>query len=158
MLLTAIAVSAQGEWSVSKSEGDELKGIPPTTTYNYIQEGMGAFVFWGYDIPHYAIFSPSAPFNIKVSGEYVGMTVLVGIYDDNDQIVEKLTMWLDKDQSRAGVLKTRNAKKMFTPMGQEKNMKKIFSALKSGKGYVRIVAQRYNNPDFDIKIYPYKEQ
>lgn len=158
MLLVAIVASAQGEWVIQQSEGDELKGTPASTTYNYVQEGMGAFVFWGYDVPHYALFSPNAPFNTKVSGEYIGMIVLVGIYDDDDHLLEKFTMWLDKDTGRSGLLRTRVGKKMFTPVGQEKNMKKIFAAFKSGKGYVRIVAERYNHPDFDIKIHPYKEQ
>lgn len=151
------AVAQQGKWSVQQSEGDELKGIPPTTTYNYIQEGAGAFTFWGYDIQQFALFSLQSQFNTKVSGEYIGMTILVGIYDNEGKMTDKFTMWLDKDTSRRGVIRTRNAKKMFTPVGQEKNIKKIFTAMKSGKGYVRIVAERYNDTDFDIKIPPYKE-
>jgi len=30
--------------------------------------------------------------------------------------------------------------------------------MKSGDGYVRIVAELYNSPDFDIKITPYSQR
>ena len=157
MMAMAIIANAQGKWYSKKVKGDELKGTKDVIAYNYIVEGMGSFIFGGFDIPQYELYSPISQFNTKVSGEYIGMTVHVGIYDDNDNLLDKFTMWLDKDMSQSGMIRTRNASRMFTPVRQEKNMKKIFAAMKSGKGYVRIVAERYNDTDFDIKIPPYKE-
>ena len=157
MLMAAMAVSAQGRWFSQEMKGDELKGTLDATVYNYIVDGIGSFVFWGYNVPQYALYSPLAPFNTFVSGQYIGMIVHVGIYDDNDNLLDKFDMWLDKDRGQSGMIRTRNASRMFTPARQEKNMKKIFTAMKSGKGYIRIVAERYDSPDFDIKVPPYNE-
>lgn len=38
-----------------------------------------------------------------------------------------------------------------------KDIRKIMSRMKSGKGYVRFVVERYNDTDFDIKVTPYKQ-
>ena len=42
--------------------------------------------------------------------------------------------------------------------GGRGDIKKTLKRLKSGKGFVRMVAQLYNDPDYDIKIIPYSEQ
>ena len=83
---------------------------------------------------------------------------LVGIYDENNKLTEKFKMWLDRSDNKANrVVKTRNAGGMSNPVGQKGKVKKIFKALQSDKGYVRIVAERFHSTDFDIKIPPYKE-
>ena len=100
MMAMAIIANAQGKWYSKEVKGDELKGTKDVIAYNYIVEGMGSFIFWGFDIPQYELYSPISQFNTKVSGEYIGMTVHVGIYDDNDNLLDKFTMWLDKDMSQ----------------------------------------------------------
>ena len=52
----------------------------------------------------------------------------------------------------------RDAGFMNNPVGQKKKVRKIFEALRSGVGYVRIVTPRYDNSDFDIKILDFREQ
>jgi hypothetical protein len=46
---------------------------------------------------------------------------------------------------------------MANPVGQKGKVKKIFKALLSGTGYVRIVAERFQTTDFDMKIIPYSK-
>jgi hypothetical protein len=67
-------------------------------------------------------------------------------------------MWLDRSENKANrVVKTRNAGGMSNPVGQKGKVKKIFKALQSDKGYVRIVAERFQTTDFDMKIIPYSK-
>ena len=41
LLMAAMTAGAQdGRWEKHAVEGDELKGIEPTTSYVYVQEGM----------------------------------------------------------------------------------------------------------------------
>jgi len=107
--------------------------------------------------------SDGVQFNIETgysqfAGSYAGITVLVGIYDDNGQMKEKFKMWLDRmDNMGNYAVKTRNAGGMSNPVGQKGKVKKIFKALQSGGGYVRIVAERFQRTDFDLKIPPFKE-
>lgn len=88
-----------------------------------------------------------------------GELVLVGIYDADGKMTEKFKLWLDLVRdSGLKDLRTRNAGGMSNPVGQKKKVRKIFEALRSGAGYVRIVAPRYDNSDFDIKIPAFREQ
>jgi hypothetical protein len=73
-------------------------------------------------------------------------------------MIEKFKLWLDKENNtRNQVLRTRNAGTMANPVGQKGKVKKIFKALLSGTGYVRIVAERFQTTDFDMKIIPYSK-
>ena len=83
---------------------------------------------------------------------------MVGIYDENDKLTDKFTMWLDRVDNKGNmIVRTRNAGGMANPVGQKGKVKKIFKALQSDTGYVRIVAQLFQSADFDINIPPYKE-
>ena len=67
-------------------------------------------------------------------------------------------MWLDRvDNNKDRIVRTRDAGGMSNPVGQKGKVKKIFKALQSDGGYVRIVAERFQSTDFDIKIPPFKE-
>ena len=155
--------SGNAGWVKTKQEADELKGNEAYTSYVYNQPGEGSFIFWGFDEYQYRIFSDNGIFNYesgynRYSGSYSGETVTVGLYDGNGNLIEKFDMWLDKERSKGGsYLRTRNAGGMSNPVGQKGKVKKIFKHLQGDSGYVRIVATRYNRPDFDIKIPPVKE-
>lgn len=166
-LMAALAVvltaGAQGTWKVSEIEADELKGQEASKVLVYSVPEMGSLVLWDWTEYQFRLISESAQFDIdagynRFSGSYAGAEVLIGIYSDDGQLVEKFTMWLDKEDNKANrFLRTRNAGTMSNPVGQKGKVKKLFKALQSGTGYVRIVTQRYNTTDFDIKITPYKE-
>ena len=152
---------AEGKWDKVTVEADELKGIEGGTTYIYTAPKMGSFVIWDFDKFQYRLVSDEAQFDIesgwgKYTGHYSGIKVNVGIYNDDNVLIDKFEMWLDKEDNRANrFVRTRDAGGMSNPVGQKGKVRKIFNALKSGSGYVRIVAARYNTTDFDIRIKPY---
>lgn len=155
--------SGKGGWEITKIDADELKGNEAYTAYKYYQPGEGSFIFWGFNEFQYRIFSDNGIFNYQsgynsYSGSYSGESVTVGLYDGNDNLIEKFDMWLDKESDKGGsYLRTRNAGGMSNPVGQKGKVKKILKHLQGDSGYVRIVATRYNRADFDIKIPPVKE-
>ena len=155
--------SGEGGWEITRVEADELKGNGAYTVYKYYQPGEGSFIFWGFNEFQYRIFSDNGIFNYKSSysrytGSYSGENVTVGLYDGNNNLIEKFNMWLDKESDKDGsYLRTRNAGSMSNPVGQKGKVKKILEHLQGYSGYVRIVATRYNRADFDIKIPPVKK-
>ena len=164
-LMMAIAMSAQGEgeWQKHESKADELKGSTGGTYYTYVVPGLGGFMFDGFDTYQFCLLSDGVQFNIETgysqfAGSYAGIIVLVGIYDDDGHLKEKFKMWLDRvDNMGNYAVKTRNAGGMSNPVGQKGKVKKIFKALQSDGGYVRIVAERFQRTDFDLKIPPYRD-
>lgn len=149
-----------GSWTVSNLEADELKGEEAGTVFKFTDPSFGSFVFWGEDCYQFRLVCTDGLFNTesgysRYTGSYDGMTVFVGIYDGNGKMKEKFKMWLDKTEN-AGYkcLETRNAGSMGNPVGQKAKVKKIFKALNEKDGYVRIVAERFENSDFDLKITP----
>lgn len=155
LLAAGLSAGAQEGWSKTEQKADELTGEGGGCVYMYTIARLGMFVVWDWEQPQFCLIARDSQFDTKVVGGYVGMEVLVGIYDDDGKLLEKFTMWLDKDRSRPNtVIRTRNAGFMSNPVGQKKKVNRIFERLRSGKGYVRIVAGRYNGDAFDIKIYP----
>ena len=147
MLLVAIAAQAQGEWREVKVEADELRGIKEGTSYIFTEPGVGSLVVWDWNDPHIRIVSDNGIFNINSGG---WLEVLVGFYDESGKMTDKMNIWFGKeDGSGYGYART--------PSVQKKKVGKILKTLQSGKGYVRIVAPRYDKTDFDLKIPVYKE-
>lgn len=160
MLVAGMTASAQGEWATYHIEGDELKGIQEKDMMAYTVPGVGSFAISDFNEYQFALVCDDGLFNTyydRVAGTN-GLLINVGIYDESDHLVEKFNMWLDlRDNTSHKIVKTRNAGTMSNPIGQKGKVKKIFKALQEPSGYVRIVAERYNYTDFDIKISPYKE-
>ena len=163
MMSVSLTTTAQGEWEKTVIEGDPLKGTETTSVYIYTVPDMGSFVLWNWDTYQFRLVSDVSQFNIESGygryiGSYSGIKIHVGIYDDNDKLLEKFDMWLDKESNRGNqFVKTRNAGGMSNPVGQKGKVKKIFKVLQGNNGYVRILTERYNSTDFDIKITPFKE-
>ena len=163
--MMAIAMSAQeeGEWQKHESKADELKGSTGGTYYTYVVPGLGGFMIYGFDTYQFFLISDSGQFNIdagysQFAGSYAGVIVLVGIYDEEGQLKEKFKMWLDRVDNKGNcIVRTRDAGGMSNPVGQKGKVKKIFKALQSGGGYVRIIAERFQRTDFDMKIPPYRD-
>jgi len=159
MLMAAMTVGAQdGRWEKHAVEGDELKGIEPTTAYVYVQEGMGGFVFWHNDDSRFCIISPKVMFNTTVSNGDTGTLALVGFYDNDGNMKEKINLWLTLD-TNSGYHKLFAIDWNNNPLikNHKKNIKKVLEAVKQGDGYVRILTGRYQTDDFDLKIPPFKE-
>ena len=163
LLLAVITASAQGVWEKTVTEADELKGEVASDVYVYKVDGLGRLILWGWDTYQFRLVSEEAQFNIdsgysRYTGSYAGVDIMVGIYDESGKMVDKFKMWLDRESNLANqVVRTRNAGTMSNPVGQKGKVKKIFKVLNGGKGYVRIVTERFQTTDFDMKIVPYKE-
>ena len=164
MLAVACTATAQGTWKKTVTEADELKDEVASDVFVYNVDGMGQFILWNWEEYQFRLVSDNEQFNIdsgysSITGGYAGIQILVGIYDGDNNLIEKFKLWLDKESNtRNQVLRTRNAGTMANPVGQKGKVKKIFKTLLSGSGYVRIVAERYHAADFDLKIMPYSQQ
>ena len=159
LLLVCLTACAQGSWRKSVIEADELKGQEASVAYLFNQPEMGTFVFWGFNEFQFRLISEESQFDVTYSSSSTGIMVHVGLYDENDRLTDKFDMWLDRESSRANrFVRTRDAGGMMNPIGQKGKVKKIFNHLRGGKGYVRIVTERYNNTDFDLKILPFSEE
>lgn len=149
------AAKAQ-QWEVTKHEADDLKGTTAYTSYMFSEPGVGSFVFWSNLDGQFRIVSDNGIFNYKVTSTkyatYRGESIIVGLYDKDDKLIERIEMWLDCESDKPTFLETRNAGKMFNPIGQAKKVKKIMAHLNSGTGYLRFVAARYGKTDFDLKV------
>ncbi len=154
MLLMVLKVSAQeiGTWNRILVEPDELKGEKGGMTYIYTQTGAGSFVVWDWNDYQFRLVSDNGIFNINNGG---WLKTLVGFYDSNGKMIEKMNLWLSKEDG-SGYSNARTVMKPIPP-GQKGKVKKIFTALKEGDGFVRIIAPRYDKADFDIKILPIKD-
>lgn len=160
LTLVALTASAQGKWEKVVVEADELKGQEAAEVHLYAQPGIGGIVIWDFNKYQFRLISDEHQFNIEsgysqYTGSYAGIEIMVGIYDDSGKMIDKFKLWLDlEDNSGNRHVRTRDAGGMFNPVGQKGKVKKIFKALKSGKGYVRIVTERYETSDYDLKILP----
>ena len=164
LLLLPTLVMAQGKWEKVIVPADELKGEEGGTVYSYNVEGVGSLIIWDWSYFQFRLVSDTSQFNIKTGylqfshSYYAGVTALIGIYDENDEMVDKIELWLDCEDNHGNrFVRTRDLGGMLNPVGQKGKVKKLFKALQSNSGYVRIVAERFNTTDFDIKISPYKE-
>ena len=154
-VLSCVAANAQ-KWEVTKHEADDLKGTEAYTSYMFSEPGVGSFVFWSNHDGHYRLISDDGIFNYEriasQFGAYRGEDVIVGLYDNDNNLVERIEMWLDCESDKPTFLETRDAGKFLNPTGQAKKVKKIMKHLNSGKGYIRFVAARYGKTDFDLKV------
>lgn len=158
MLVVAIAAGAQDEaWTTDTIQGDELKGIMPDIAHCYVKNDMGMFIFWEGKADRFAIVSPKDMFDVTVSNGDTGALSIIGIYDDADNLKEKMYVWLILEQSSQyhrlfAIADFKNP--LFK--GHKKNIKKILDTVQSGSGYVRICAGRHQAEDFDLKVPPIK--
>lgn len=152
LLLAAVTASAQGEWQTITTEADELKGTHGGDVCIYEIKGTGSFVVWDWNDPQIRITSDNGIFNMK--GGW--LKTLVGIYNGSGKMKEKFELWLGEEDG-SGYRYARTINKGMIPPGQKKKVKKIFDALLSGEGFVRIIAPIYDKADFDMKIIPYQK-
>ena len=145
------------EWTVTEHQADELKGNESYSSYMFTEPNVGSFVCWkGSEqcriISSMGIFDYSTGHHNLV-GVYGSITAIVGLYDSNDNLKEKFNLTLYCDIDNPSSFETRFLGILYPYIKQKKKVKKIINHLKSGTGYVRIVADIYgNSPDFDLKI------
>ena len=146
-------IAQDSAWKTIYAEADELKGTKGGNVCMYTETGMGSIIVWDWNEPQFRLASSDGIFNINAGG---WLEILVGFYKDDGTLIDKMNLWLSNEDG-SSYNYARTISKGMIPPGQKKKVTKIFKALQSDNGYVRIVAPRYNVIDFDIKIPPYKK-
>lgn len=155
MAVFTITANAQGNWRVSHRQADELKGQTAQDVYMYEAPGIGSVVVWDWTKPDFRLITDNGFFHQKnIQGVGLCVPINVGFYDKNDNLKTKfqLIMFVEDNQGMKWI-----ATGGWYLAGRG-NIRKALSRMKSGDGYVRIVAELYNRPDFDIKISPFDKQ
>lgn len=157
-LVISVSMFGQGKWSETKFEADEFKGTKEYTAYSFENE-IGEFVYWSNKNGQYRLISFVGNFNYETgysqyTGHWCGITVKVGLFDENDKMVDKFDMWLECESGDGPVTTAQTFDKggFWNPTGQGKKVKKIMKHLNEKKGYVRFFADLYNANDFDFKV------
>ena len=151
MTITASA----GEWRTEITKADILLGWE-VDFVNHIYQDSTSYFIWRSDQPdQFTIISPNI-FDTEMSANgRVGAVVRVGLYDEYGKLLEHFTMWLRKSNNRGTKLSTFNLGYMSNPTGQDTKVRKIMKQLsKDSGGYVRIVADTFDEGIFDLHIYP----
>ena len=155
MTVLTMTASAQGTWTISHRQADELKGQTAQDVYIYEAPGIGSVVVWDWKKPDFRLITNNGFFHQKRVQGVNGLCVPinVGFYDKSGNLKTKfqLIMFTEDNHSMKWI-----ATGGFY-LGGRGNIRKTLSRMKSGDGYVRIVAELYNRPDFDIKITPYNQ-
>ena len=175
LLLVGLAASAQGIWTTVKTPADELKGEKGGTHYKYSVEGLGEIEIYDWNDWLFKVTTYDGGFNfdeiktkqvynsnlsvrtVPLSTPKYKCNVLMGLYDNNEALKEKIELEMEVDQHQKCQNLTINKSWYFYPQTGRK-VKKLFKSMREGKGYLRIVANRKEMPDFDIKITPYSQQ
>lgn len=150
-LLLCCAICANAQWVRTEIAGDELKGRQGFAVRGYDVPSVGAISFRE-DQTQFMLTCSKSFFNYKYSGAFRGVNVLVGLYDQDNKLIEKWEMWLDVRDDDPKVAATRNLGTMNNPVGQNKKLKKLFHHIIREKGFVRMVAPLYGEADFDLKV------
>ncbi len=148
MMLTA---GAQGKWEVFNLDADELMGQTAQTVYLYEVPGVGTVVVWDWEKAEFRLISKKGMFRAFISDGDRYYPVVVGFYDENGKLEKKFTINLLEDINHGG-------KYISTAgfyFGGRGDIRKTVARMRSGRGYVRFVANLYNQPMFDIKVKPY---
>ena len=128
-------------WYDLKFDADELTGSKERTIYCYRtkdgevvvpNDNNEAFMFYTFD----GIFDTNYEF-----GESIAEKVIIGLYDINGKLIEKI---------ENGVFFVLDSGLCAT--GDNKINNKINSFIKTKKGFVRVVANKFAEGNFDIKI------
>ena len=173
-VLAFMTASAQGTWTTIETPADELKGEKGGTHYKYSVEGLGEIEIYDWNDWLFRVTTYDGGFDfdeiktkqvynsdlsvrtVPLSTPKYKCDVLMGLYDNNDALKEKLELEMEVDQNQKCQNLTINKNWYFYPQTGRK-VKKLFKAMREGKGYLRIVAKRKEMPDFDIKITQYQE-
>ena len=153
-VLVSLTTGAQGKWEVVHNEADPMKGEVERDVYIFRADDVGSLVVWDWSKADLRLITNKGLFNTWVSSGSVFSPVKFGFYNDKNELEKMFTVSLVPEVN-SGKKRIVTADFYF---GGRNDIKKIISRLKSGKGYVRIIASRYNDSDFDIKVIPFDQQ
>lgn len=149
--LMIISLEMNAQWYKMHNDADELKGIKESESYMFLNKEIGSFIIRGLNTYWYGLQLYDGIFNVMYEDGKRGCIALVGLYDDDNNLVNKFNMWLDANDDYT-FLYTRNMGTMLNPVGQKGKVKQILNKIKNGEGYIRIVVPKYPNGEFDLVI------
>jgi hypothetical protein len=154
VLLVGLTVCAQGKWRVSHRQADELIEQEERDVYIYDVEGVGRVVVWDWKKPDFMLITEEGFFHQQsLVGVGLCVPIKVGFYDNGGTLKKKFDIIMfGEDNSRMKSIVTGG----WYRAGRG-NIRKTLAQMKSGDGYVRIVADLANRSPFDIKITPYQQ-
>ena len=154
LMLVVLTANAQGTWTESHKQADELRGEKEQNVCLYDVRGVGTLVVWDWDDPNFRLICEKGIFRAYYNntlGSFIPLKV--GIYDKAGTLTKTYELTMYKENISHGNYISVNRAPI---LGSKKKVRKIFAALRSGEGYVRMVADRYNDSTFDLKITPFK--
>lgn len=148
-LMLSLTMSAQNMhiWSYSEVKADELKGTSAYTMYCFT-DGNGIFTFDDLKNDKFSISTNEGIFSTMISNSY--LTVLFGLYDENDVLLEKINLDLERPIAMHNLLFAYGG--LSRKSSYKAKAVKILDYIKNGSGYVRIIASRYLDNDFEFKV------
>jgi len=154
MAVLCMTASAQGRWNVSHREADPLINQDARDVFIYDSPGVGSVVVWDWKKPNFRLITDNGFFHQKtVTGVGPCVPVFVGFYDNQGNMKSKFTLIMFIEDNHG--FKFISTGGYY--MGGRGNIRKAMKQMKSGDGYLRIVADLYDRPKFDIKITPFQQ-
>lgn len=149
-LLMGMSINAQ-QWTITKNNGDELKGTPAYTSYIWMEDN-GAFAYKDTDDTLFLVSTKDGIFNSNGQRGRKGRPVtvgLVGFYTPTDSLIEKMELTYEINEGSQSVYPNQ-----YTSKGGNnyKRSRKIIDFIKNGNGYVRFIIPRYAKNDLELKV------
>ena len=137
LMTMVLSVNAQ-RWSSQTFKGDELTGTKTYTATSY-RNSIGMVVF--YSDNELKLITNDGIFDYNVNNNYV--CVIIGLYDKNKNLLSKkrVFFWAYQDASKCQYYRE-----------ESNNCDDVINHIKNEMGYVRFVASRYANSDFDMEV------
>ena len=141
LMTMVVSANAQNGWDKAVFDADELKGTESYTSY-YYEDVNGMVVFFSNE-PCYKLVTQNGIFDYGVLGDD-DVIVTIGFYDIDNKLIKK-------EQSAFYVSSKDKGSCFLSPALKERGIffKKY---IKEEKGFIRIIAPRYNRTDLDMKI------
>lgn len=149
MGLTIFAnAQAVGSWKTTNYEADELKGTEAYSTTSFVSDNV-TFTIFSNDSAQFLIGVPDEVFKTNTPTTE-NVKVIVGLYDTNMHLVEKLEHLMFQRQDNISYIRGH----VRNPTMNRKWVKchnELFGYITRQKGYVRILA-RLHNGEFNVTI------
>lgn len=154
-ILLTIALSALAclthaqQWSTDYHKADPmLNDNISYNSYSYIDEDGRGFTFFDAYPNIYKLFCGNI-FDYDING---AVFVKVGLYNENDELLEQFTMYLYVLDNNHRIIETYVGGPLSTPIGQKGKVTKILNHIVRSTGYVRFLANLYHAPLFDLRV------
>ena len=152
LLLVVLAAGTQGKWTVSHRDADPMKNQDARDVYIYETGGNGEVVVWDWDKADFRLIAEKGFFHVLYMGGSKIVPIKAGIYDENGNLEKMYTIQLIPEENTNNKWISTGT---FYYFGRG-DIRKVMKRMKSGKGYVRLLGELYNNQYFDIKVIPFQ--